>query len=217
MDYLEFLKIEYIVIVISMYIFIVTYYVIVKKRPIFRKYNNNIAGVFYAFIIARDIAFRSLKNYYEDEMYREIGISTFDIKVPIVCVCVAFTVVAIIIINDVIKLKNTTQHSFLIYNDNEEVFKETLHSLKARGVKVFDEKIVNKKKSINFKITFYDITYKEAFSYTNEFSNGVEPKSHLVRNVLFFSIFLILDISLQIYRINSDYYISVFEYVKNLF
>ncbi len=218
MDYVELLKKEYISIIIFMYLCIGTYQILRIKHPIISKYDTKVVNLFYVLLITRSIAFDYLKEYHENEIRHSIGILKFDIVFPIAVLCIVFLIVALVILYDVIKTKGLEAHEFEIFYNNETDFKEVLHSLKARGVKVFDEKIVNKKNQLlKFKVRFYDISYKEAFHYKNEFYKGETSKTFNTKFFIKLSIVFTLDIVFQMYRISSNNYTTIFEYIGDLF
>ncbi len=218
MGYLYFLKNEYIFIIILMYLCLFTFLMIRNKYPIIGKYNTSISNLFFMFYVTRSITFNNLKEYHENDIRHEIGILKSDITFPIIILCVVFLIVALVILYDVRKTKRMEVHEFNIINNNIDEFKKVLHSLKASGVKVFDDKVVNKRNElIMYKVRFYDVSYKEAFNYSNEFYKNKDKKSPIVKSLITIMSVCFIDIAFQLYRINSSNYTTIFEYIGELF
>ncbi len=147
--------------------------------------------------------FRDLKNYYEDEMYHAIGIEMFNILIHLGFLFLIILTIVLLIIHDIKTTQKLNEHEFIVSSDSVDEFKTILHSIKLKGIKVFDDRVVSKKaKELEFKIKFYDVPYKVAFNLKEEFLKQEDAETHIVRTVTMWVFVAILDIGLQLYRIN---------------
>lgn len=182
-------------------------------NAVYSKYSTHLYFVFLFTLTTRSSIFDTLNKYYEDENYVELVLDSFNVILPLEILVSLTGIVMLVIAYDFFEMNKLDEHEFKVEYRSEEEFKKILYSLKDRGIKVFDDRVVRKNKKINVcKIKFYDIKYKQAVLYFNEFYGDVKysfKKVYIILGIIF-----VLDILVTIYRLYTNNFISILDLIK---
>lgn len=219
---IETLKYLYIIVIALFYIniLVIAYF----EKVSFKKPTMGLITINTVLLVQRGSIFDCIKNYYEDERYRQIGISSIDILFPIIFISLLgiYCIIRIILDNKKYRKNDMRKFNILVKDYNE--FKLKLNALKKNSInstyEILEDKNSrknNKNKDLipNTVVTFFNLPYDEALRYAQELDDRpYKSENDFIR---YFSIVLIIAISdfgLVYFRFTQDNYTTILEFVK---
>lgn len=222
MEKIEILKCLYIIVIAVFYInlLVIAYFEKVKSiKPIISFVIINAL-----LLVDRENIFDCIKDYYENEMYRNIGISSIDILVPLITISIGGVYFIIRIVLENKKYRKNDMRKFKILVTDYDDFKVKLNELNKKGVNSTYEILENKnarknnKKAIvmlNTEVTFFNLPYDEACIYAQQLDSlHYESENGFIGYFSVLVVIAILDFSLVYFRFTNDNYTTILELIK---
>lgn len=214
MEYIDYLKLMYIVVVLLFYFSLILYLVSDYIYTTNLMYSLNI--MFTSFLISRSYIYDTIKYCYEKKIYRKIGIQPFDIKFPLVVCGVGIGIFVIMTIIGIKKDKKPDMRKKYVVTEIEG-FADKIKEIRKTGVNVVYDFIYGKKHKYKYTyLIFFNATYKEACLYTETLSDKKRDFKKLGKHIIILIIIAIVDFSVIFFRFKNNNYIEVWELVKGL-
>lgn len=210
MNYIFYLKIIYIIVVLLFYVSLLIALASDYIYVINLGAGALSMGVF--LFIARIIAYGGIEYHYNYGTTTQL----YEVVAPLVVCGVGIGVFVIRIIIAIKKDIKPNMRKKYIVVDNDG-FVEKIKDLRKSGVNVVYDIIYGKKHKYECtSLTFFNVTYKEACLYSETLKEKKRDYRELGKNIIILGVVAVVDCSIIDFRFRNDNYIRVLDWVEGL-